>query len=840
MSNPQIWVSPTNNFKFKNNANSIRIGDEFVLSAPNSPNQIDGRFVFNSDVNVVQVSVVKGIVPYGLIVDSNGIHGVYSINPDRNIIEPKDYTFTVRVIAKATPTQIANGTPLYFQEDRTFNAICGFWLSPDNGTINSIPYSQHQSVDIDMSVDNLGFNTSLIIEKIGGELPPGLVFSTAQRKITGVIGALPKGIVQYTSIYRVSAETPNGLIFQDRAFKLLVDPENKIHKWNSAWLNSLGGPIGNTDNNEPIYHLASIDRGAGINIPLLLENEDEDTLTFKVRGFAYPNAENIDPNSYEGLPDGLEVDQWGRISGTATIATNNAGNYYFKIYVREPSGNYGEATPNVIFRITVTANIVTNPLLSDSMEWGGGSNLGSTWETFPSHFQINAKLKFEDENSLANEEPRIIYSLSPSSRPLPPGIDLDSTNGKLRGICPHVRTDTKAQFTIQAQVVFYNKITGTIRYSDVATEKNFFFTIKNLMQDTLSMSVSINVPEVYRRTIADHMFGNINEYHDSHPLAPDFLTVVGRENLFRFEEKHWGRISSWKIPIVKNLKITNNGLQISPEEISRKMHENLKDYHHEMDLIIGSLKSAKGYDLEGNYVYDMIYFEIIDPLKKSGGFDDLNREVIMKPKYNPSTNNEWTRPDTDKDYAGVPEWNLPQNSNRYHPASITNARKDFINTVNRISWDSNNEHQRITFGLAGFEGLPFWMTCEQIPGKRNSVIGYIPAIELAYMKPGQGEITVQKLKQSGFEDKLKNKRIKVDRYVADSHTTNQLMFVDEYDGDPSIPQENIFVDPVTGVTMCKIVFDGPDSIPPTDFETVFDLEYNTSSKYYKFPSRFDN
>lgn len=840
MSNPQIWVFPAENYKYLNNTNSIRVGDKFVLSAPSAPNEINGKFTFNSNVDVIQVKVLKGNLPYGIDINTNGIFGTYSVNPDKNRIEPRDYTVTIRAIAKATPTQIAAGASQYFHEDRTFTIICGFWLSPDHGLINTTPYIQHDSVDIELGIDNLGFPSGITIEKIGGDLPNGLVFSSVNRKITGTIGALPKGIVEYTSIFRVSVETSTGLIYQDRSFKILVNPENKLHKWSSSWLASLGGPILTTTNGEPIYQLASIDRGAGVNIPLSLENEDEDKLTYKILGFAYPDASNIAANSYEGLPDGLEIDQWGRIVGTATIATNKSGDYYFKVYVREPSGNYGEATPNVIFRITITNNIVTSPLLSDNMEWGGGANLGSTWETFPSHFQIVAKLKFEDINSLTDEEPRIIYSLSQSSRPLPPGLELDSSSGKIRGICPHVRVDTKAHFTVQAQVVFYHKINGTIRHSNIVTEKNFYFTIKNLMPDTMSMEVSINVPETYRRTIAEYMLGNVVEFHDSHPSAPDYLTVIGKENLFRPEEPYWGRIKSWKIPIVKNLKITQNGLQIPQDVIAQKMHDNLKDYHHDMELIIGELKTAKGYDLEGNYVYDMIYFEIIDPMSKAGGFDDLNREVILRPKYNINTNSEWTRTDIDDDYAGIPEWNLPRISDRYHPASINNARKDFINTANRISWDFNSESQRITFGLAGIEGLPFWMTCEQIPGRRNSVIGYIPAIELAYMKPGQGAIAVQKLKQAGFEDKLKNQRIKVDRYIADSHSADQLQLVDEYDGDSSIPPENIFIDPVTGITMCKIVFDGPDCIPPTDFETTFDLVYNVTSKYYKFPSRYDN
>lgn len=66
------------------------------------------------------------------------------------------------------------------------------------------------------------------------------------------------------------------------------------------------------------------------------------------------------------------------------------------------------------------------------------------------------------------------------------------------------------------------------------------------------------------------------------------------------------------------------------------------------------------------------------------------------------------------------------------PASITNLRRNLL----LLGIDP---------GLNGGEILPEWMTSPQIVGDNSTIIGYIPAIEVCRVMPGQGETVLTRL-----------------------------------------------------------------------------------------------
>ena len=197
---------------------------------------------------------------------------------------------------------------------------------------------------------------------------------------------------------------------------------------------------------------------------------------------------------------------------------------------------------------------------------------------------------------------------------------------------------------------------------------------------------------------------------------------------------------------------------------------------------------------------------VYDTMEGAGGFDEIGRDVTM-----PRSSN-----------TPVPAWGLNKNVSRYYPASIDNVRKDLIEWKFRTPLPDHDDHDHASqsrgIGLSGKEGLPFWMTCEQRPGFPSSVIGYVPAIELAYLKPGQGAQAVKTMVQAGFESNLRGKVIPIDRYLLSSDGLTMTTF----DFDPASNTET--------------TFDGPENIfdPTSDF-TTFDMALEPKSKYFKFP-----
>lgn len=925
MTNPPIWQSPNNEEVIFNGVRSFVDGD--TINIP---------FVFNPEVNVVRVNFLKGKLPFGVEARQTGIVGtltpqfvegglidfispdtgqrvtgrikelpgsislikvmapisspkeeqkLYGLrieqilnNPTRVPTPPRDYSLTVRAIARATPAQKAAGIPDTFYEDRTFTIKGGLWFEPSGGIWHDPETGEVYNTDrTPFKIgDNLRENRALImnfdpgrtikkLEAIGGNLVPGLTFSEGTRRIAGLVGALPKDQFEYKVVLRATVETALGDLFQDKTFNFIVYPEDKPHSWlDQEWLASLPKIVNPSNTLDVIYSLGNVYRGSAINIQLRLNNPDGDMLTYKSTGYIHPNA-------FEGMPKGLKIDRHGRIVGAPTISLNQPGDYYFKIYVREPSGREGQPrTSEVIFRLRVLSEIRLDPQLSDAVNWETPAGLlGTTYETFPSHFEVKATPQFEATGIATNEIQSIQYRLADGSRSLPSTLYLDENTGQILGICPYVSSDSLYEFTVKATVVFTNTVTGVVRLSTISSQRTFSFIVKNLYTNNSVMSLYLAVPPIDRFELNHWVYGTKGEMNPSDveigtsttadgvvrifpippklenkgeeriavfynnvpttvpfyvitefgqekvvmsspppngtevtvyrygekikDIIPGILKILGNDTLYRSNDPLWGKVEELRILLVNGLLNASN----------TELHRKLRDYHHTMKLRVGGLKWAKGYDPSGKYVYDMLYLSIYDTMEGAGGFDDIGRDVLL-----PMISKQ-----------AVPAWNLPANSDRYHAANINNARKDLIGRHFRTTWPGGGENNAADrgIGLSGKEGLPLWMSCEQIPGQPSSIIGYVPAIELAYLKPGAGAQAVKTLVQAGFEKNLRGKIIPIDRYLLVSDGLSATTF--DLDIDAGI----------------ETSFDGPEATIPTADYTTFDQVLKPISKYYKFP-----
>lgn len=727
------------------------------------------------------------------------------------------------------------------------------WVSPPSGNLlnSGQPWKRGDQVSIPLELTTEARNDLDRLELIGGQLPPGLFYNGATRRIQGTIAALPKDIPDYPVVFRVFLKSTSRTY--DRSFRWIVDAIDEEQSWTV--------PAGE-------QYLGSVNRGSSVLIQLDIVNSDLDTLTFKAVGHEGPMG------SYSGLPSGLEIDQFGRIIGSPNITNNEAGDYYFRIYARDPDDliNYprGEGSPKTsekIYRINISPDIVLDARLSDVVRWETpAGSLGSCFETYPSHFGVKAVPQYQVSVGNTTETQTIRYTLTPASNPLPNGLLLNTESGLILGRCPYVTLSRTFEFIIEARVVFINNDTGEVRPSTIASERSFSIRVRSIFSSDSVTSLQINVPSGLRQKIARWIWGTqseprpdfmvsqkvyISNGNDSTFLAPagnigdtidvffddvlvngtysrtselrqdfvvfpvnsvptgvtvkiiryvnrsgaldsDQLTILGKNQVYRAEDQYFGKARQYRILLTSGLNYRAGNLV-----------ERLKDYHYPTELRVGQIQSAKARSPDGVHLYDVIYLGVLDPMQGAGGFNTLNREENLN-RYNPG-----------QAPVAIPQWNLTKETINYFPNSVKNLRADLINRNNRLAGSL------LGYGVSGKEGLPLWMMSEQEQGKPETILGYQCAIELAYVKPGTGAAVVKSLTTAGINTDLQGSSITVDRYLLLS------------DGILSTTFDKIELDfEIIELT----TFDGPDNLdtPTTDF-TTFDASLQSESKYYKFP-----
>ena len=640
----------------------------------------------------------------------------------------------------------------------------------DGSPFVGVPWRRGDVVDMMIGVSTTNLDH---VEVVGGQLPPGLFYNGGNRKVQGTIGILPKETAIYPVVLR--ATMLNGRSY-DRSYRWIMDISDEEQHWTT--------PTG-------VQALGTVNRGSSVTIQLDIVNPDGDPLVYKAVGYAGP------PGSHQGLPLGLEVDEFGRIIGSPTITGNQAGDYYFRVYARDPDdllrNPRGEGNPRTsekIYSLTITPDIVLDARLSDVVRWETLSgSLGTCFETYPSFFAVKASPQYEISQGNSTETQSIRYSLTARSNPLPNGLLLDPTTGLILGRCPYVVVSKTFEFTVEARVVFVNNITNEVRLSSITGERTFNLTIKSIFAADSVTSLQINVPGPARKEIAQWVWGNKARGQ-----------IFTRAQLYRNNDAYFGRRNEYRILLINGLNYTTGDFQ-----------NRLRDYHHPTDLRIGKVASAKARSPDGTHLYDVVYLNIIDPMEGAGGFNTLGQEERL-PRYLPGQ-----KP------VAIPEWNLTKDMANYYPVSIKNMRADLINTQNRLTG-------HLGYGLSGREGLPLWMMCEQELGKPATILGYQCAIELACVKAGGGPAIVKSLQVAGINDDLEGTTITVDRYLLLSDGVASTTFYDDRDGVAGDDDSD------SGDYLNVVTFDGPDNLDtPTTVPTTFDISLQSESKYYKFP-----
>lgn len=274
---------------------------------------------------------------------------------------------------------------------------------------------------------------------------------------------------------------------------------------------------------------------------------------------------------------------------------------------------------------------------------------------------------------------------------LPNGLSLNSNTGNINGQCKEVvSSDTVFTFTVRAY-------TPTL-YVD----RDFEITVVDFLEDGAAR-ISVKLWGIDKI-----------EFFDNQELISDSM-------LYRQEDAQHGNSYNTAIDLVLNLGNNN------PEDIFDTLNGIRRT-----NLYISEAKYAKAKDGDGNYLYDVVYREIID---EYFGTDD---DILF-----------------------------PQPSITIKSGELKKLREKLL----------------AEFAISGTdEQLPLFMTTVQDSG---DILGWIPALVIAYIKPGDGEAIVNRINNNDIVGKrLLGRKIRVDRLLISPHYDDSFeAFQILYDGE---------------------------------------------------------
>ena len=200
--------------------------------------------------------------------------------------------------------------------------------------------------------------------------------------------------------------------------------------------------------------------------------------------------------------------------------------------------------------------------------------------------------------------------------------------------------------------------------------------------------------------------------------------------------------------------------------------KNLEEYvaaaaknHKRKKLKFGNVRTAVAKD-EGtnNVVYEIVYIEVIDPADA-----ETAQSIIVQTKNKLLINSiNYEEQDNSSEI-------IDNNSYRHRPIDNTikidsDAVKisENLDQVKYITNLTNMRKQIAKVGVTDRNFLPLWMRTPQ----ENSIeeLGFVPAVPLAYCKPGTSEQIFLAIKNSNFDFTALN--FEIDRYIIDSTRGN--------------------------------------------------------------------
>ena len=207
--------------------------------------------------------------------------------------------------------------------------------------------------------------------------------------------------------------------------------------------------------------------------------------------------------------------------------------------------------------------------------------------------------------------------------------------------------------------------------------------------------------------------------------------TIPNQDLYRSSDPNFGRSRDLRMLLMSGIKAS------TAAEYTAAMSTN----HYRKVLRLGNFKWAKALNDDGSIAYEIVYIELLDDLIEGSATVADKINLTSKIKHDMSV-------DTTTVVMSDQHTTLDgRNSQTIYPNSLFNMRSTI--------------RQQLSLNLV--EPLPRWMTSRQDNGK---ILGWIPVVPVAYVKPGAGDKVVFNLSRlSGID--IKNVSFDVDRYIWD-------------------------------------------------------------------------
>lgn len=267
---------------------------------------------------------------------------------------------------------------------------------------------------------------------------------------------------------------------------------------------------------------------------------------------------------------------------------------------------------------------------------------------------------------------------------IPKGLRLNSQTGLFAGLAAWIEIDKEHVFTVRATS------------DDVFIERTFSILVKSsLLEKTYHLAIPLT-----RSAELSLMDG----YDD----------VIARDDLFRPDDIYFGLPDRPSIYLINGL---DGRIPLEPARSGDGSHAILNpDYHGPFKLILGGHRKAVARSEDGSIIYEVIFRPLYDPAAGAGGFSKppvlpIREEKVVYPQSGETT--------------------------RYvYPISLRNMRYDLARDVGLAT---NSMDRRHLIGLDTDELMPLWMRSPQVRGDLSSRLGFVPAVVVAYLKPGRGD-----------------------------------------------------------------------------------------------------
>jgi hypothetical protein len=276
----------------------------------------------------------------------------------------------------------------------------------------------------------------------------------------------------------------------------------------------------------------------------------------------------------------------------------------------------------------------------------------------------------------------VSYALH-SSSVLPPGITLNTFTGDLEG-----------------------------KFSHIALTKTYIFRIRAYVGDTYEdRTFSMTVQPRYNSAYLSEVMFNLR-VKEIRPMYEYYSSRIDPTYYFRSTDENFGTVGrDLNIYIV-------SGIRGDIDEMRTTIQNS--PYGGPITVQLGAHKIAYAKQ-NGVTIYEVLYRDVIDPIAKAGGFKVINKVPVAEPLRYPQS-------------VAPPTY--------IHPSSIKNIRYDFIT---KIGFPAIDPSQEFVPGNPVVENMPLWMSSPQTSAT-NSALGYIPAVALAYLKPGTGQAVLDQIK----------------------------------------------------------------------------------------------